>query len=245
MNTNILIQKNVNNLTSLFTLMGAKEENTLNGKKLHFSDSWPNRFWMEYNYSNKDLQEAIRINSKKDKLYILSLWEYDEEIFHKSVKELESNNYKVLFEQIGMYLDLNKINEEVMGDLKVKFVKDENDISIWIEIASKSFGIAIDKDVINKIAKDNNIYLLLGYKNDIAVATTLLYKSADVMGVHLVGVPGEHRGKGIAENIMKKAISFSKEQNINIMILQASLLGLGIYKRLGFEENFILRNYQK
>ena len=44
---------------------------------------------------------------------------------------------------------------------------------------------------------------------------------------------------------MKKAISFSKEKNIKTMVLQASLLGLGIYKRLGFEESFILRNYQK
>ena len=58
-----------------------------------------------------DLQEVIRVNSKKNKSYILSLWEYDEVIFHKSIKELESNNYKVLFEQTGMYLDLNKTIE--------------------------------------------------------------------------------------------------------------------------------------
>jgi ribosomal protein S18 acetylase RimI-like enzyme len=225
--------------------MGAKEENILNERKLHFSNSWPNRFWMEYNYDSEDLKEAIRMNSIKNKSYILSLWEYDEEIFHKSIKELESNDYKVLFEQIGMYLDINRINEDEMGNLEVKFVKDKNDIDTWTEIASQSFGATIDKDIIDKIARDENIYLLLGYKNDMVVATTLLYKSDDVMGVHLVGVPSEHRGQGIAENIMKRAIAFSRDKSINTMVLQASSLGLGIYKRLGFEENFILRNYQK
>jgi predicted GNAT family acetyltransferase len=225
--------------------MGAKEENILNERKLHFSNSWPNRCWMEYNYDNNDLQEVIRVNSKKNKSYILSLWEYDEVIFHKSIKELESNNYKVLFEQTGMYLDLNKTIEGDIGDLQVKFVKDKNDIDTWTEIASKSFGAIIDKDIINKIARDENIYLLLGYKNDMVVTTTLLYKSDDVMGVHLVGVPAEHRGQGIAENIMKKAIAFSRDKSINSMVLQSSSLGLGIYKRLGFEENFIFRNYQK
>ena len=244
MNTN-MIQKNVNNLASLFTLMGAEEENILNERKLHFSNSWPNRLWMNYDYNNDDLQEAIRGNSKKDKSYIISLWEYDEEIFHKSLKELESKKYKVLFEQIGMYLDLSKTTQEKHNDLDVKFVKEKDDILRWIEIASKSFGTIIEKNVINQIIKDKNIYLLLGYKNDIAVASTLLYKTTDVMGVHLVGVPKEHRGQGIAENIMKKAITFSKEKKIKTMVLQASALGLGIYKKLGFEENFILRNYQK
>ena len=64
-------------------------------------------------------------------------------------------------------------------------------------------------------------------------------------GVHLVGVSKEHRAQGMAENIMKRAINLSKEKNIDIMVFQASLLGLGIYQRLGFKQNFMLRNYQK
>ena len=240
-----MIQKNVNNLTGLFTLMGAEEENIVNERKLYFSNSWPNRVWMNTEYNNNDLQEVIRENLKKGKSHIVSLWEYDEEIFHKSIKKLESEDYKVLFEQIGMHLDLSKTTKNEMNDLDVKFVKEQDDILTWIEIASKSFGTIIDKNVINKIIKDKNIYLLLGYKNDIAVASTLLYETTDVMGIHLVGVPKEYRGQGIAENIMKKAISVSKEKNIKTMVLQASSLGLGIYKRLGFQESFILRSYQK
>lgn len=144
-----------------------------------------------------------------------------------------------------MFLDLNKADVEENVDLKIKLVKNKNNILIWTKIASVSFGQEIDEDIIRKIAEDKNIYLLLGYKKDIGVATALLYANSDVMGVHLVGVLKEYRGQGIAENLMKRAINFSKEKNIDVMVLQASILGLGIYKKLGFIKSFILRNYQK
>ncbi len=245
MNKNNLIKNNINNLTNLFKLMGSQEKKISNNKILNLSNSWPNRLWMPYDYTNEDLQETIEIEIQKEKSYIISLWEYDTKIYNQAVQNLESKNYKVLFEQIGMFLEVNKTQIKENNNLEIKFAKTEEEISTWVKIASESFGSSIDENIIKKIAKDENTYLLLAYKNSLAVATTLLYKNSDVMGVHLVGVPKEHRAQGIAENIMKRAINFSKEKNIETMVLQASALGLGIYKRLGFEENFILRNYQK
>lgn len=245
MNNNQLIQNNIENLTNLFKVMGAKQEEISNNKKLHLSDSWPNRLWMPYDYNKDDLQEAINTDSKKEKSYILSLWERDKELFQESIKELESKEYKVLFKQIGMYLDLNATNVEENNDLEIKIANTKEEIKLWTKIASESFGYEIDVNIIEKIAEDENTYLLLAYKNGVAVATTLLFENSSVMGVHLVGVPKEHRAQGIAENIMKRAITLSKEKKINIMVLQASLLGLGIYQRLGFKQNFMLRNYQK
>jgi len=245
MNNNELIQNNITNLTNLFKLMGSKEKEISNKKILNLSNSWPNRLWMPYDYNKNDLQEAINTNEKEERSYILSLWERDEEIFQESIKELESKEYKVLFKQIGMHLDLNTVNIEENSDLEIKLIEKKEDIKLWTKIASNSFGYEIDVNIIQKIAEDKNTYFLLAYKNDIAVATTLLYENSSVMGVHLVGVPKEYRAQGIAENIMKRAINISKDKKIDFMVLQASLLGLGIYKRLGFKENFMLRNYQK
>jgi len=245
MNTNKLIQNNINNLRNLFKLMGSQEQKISNNKILNLSNSWPNRLWMTYDYTNEDLQETIQVEIQKEKSYIISLWEHDKEIFEKSIEKLESKDYKVLFEQIGMYLELNKTEVIENDDLEIIFAKKEEDILTWVKVASKAFAYEIDENIIKKIAEDKNTYLLLAYKDGIAVASTLLYENSDVMGVHLVGVPKEFRKQAIAENIMKKAINFSKEKNIATMVLQASLLGLGIYKRLGFQENFILKNYQK
>ena len=245
MNNNELIQNNITNLTNLFKLMGSKEKEISNKKILNLSNSWPNRLWMPYDYNKNDLQEAISTNEKEERSYILSLWEKDKKLFQESTKELESKEYKVLFEQIGMYLDLNATNVEENNDLEIKLASTKEEVKLWTKIASISFGYEIDVKVIQKIAEDKNTNFLLAYKNDIAVSTTLLFEDSSVMGVHLVGVPKEYRAQGIAENIMKRAINLSKEKNIDIMVLQASLLGLGIYQRLGFKQNFMLRNYQK
>lgn len=245
MNTNELIKNNIENLTNLFKLMGAKQENISNDRKLYLSNSWPNRLWMPYDYNKQDLEEAINIELKYNKSYIISLWEHDKILFKESIKELQSKKYEVLFEQIGMYLDLNTASINENNELDIKFIKSKKDILIWVNIASKSFGYEIDENVILKIIDNKNISLLLGYKNDIAVATTLLYKDSSVMGVHMVGVPKEYRSQGIAQNMMNKVINFAKENDENIMTLQSSALGLGIYQKLGFKQNFKLQNYQK
>jgi len=224
------------------------EEVTIDTNKISYSNSWPNRVWMNYNYNFKDLEELIKLNVKKDFPYIVSLWEYDENIFHKSLKTLESHGYKVLFEQIGMSLDIKDrtfIEDVKNRDFEITIIHKKEDILTWIQIASESFGYIIDESIIFKVFKDENISLLLGYKNGVAVATTLLYESDNIMGVHLVGVPSRYRKQGIAEYIMKQAILITKEKNIDTMTLQASSLGLGVYKKLGFQENFLLRNYQK
>ena len=225
--------------------MGAQEENISKDKKLNLSDSWPNRLWMPYSYNIQDLKKAIAIELKKNKSYILSLWEHDKEVFEKAKQELEEREYKVLFEQVGMYLDLSLVDIDKNTNLDIKHIKSKEDVLRWIDIASKSFRYEIDKNVISKIVKNKDISLLLGYKNGVAVTTALLYENSSVIGVHMVGVPKEYRKQGIAQNMMNKIINFSKQKNIHIMTLQASTLGLGIYKRLGFRENFILKNYQK
>jgi len=245
MNTNELVGNNIKNLTNLFSLMGAKQENILNNKKLYLSNSWPNRLWMPYDYNKQDLEEAIKIELKNDKSYIISLWEHDSKLFKESIQELEIKEYEVLFEQVGMYLDLNSIEITENNELDIRFIKSKRDILTWVNIASKSFGYEIDENVILKIQDDKNISLLLGYKNDIAVATTLLYKNSSVMGVHMVGVPKEYRGQRFAQSMMNKVINFSKENGENIMTLQSSSLGLKIYQKLGFKQNFMLKNYQK
>ena len=225
--------------------MGAQEKKITYEKNLNLSNSWPNRLWMPYSYDMQDLQRAIAVESKDNRSFIFSLWEYDKELFKQAIEELELKKYEVLFEQVGMYLNLNAIDIHENNDLDIKYIKSKKDILTWVSIASQSFGYEIDENVIIKIAEDENISLLLVYINGVAVATALLYENSSVMGVHMVGVPKKYRTQGIAQNMMHEIIHFSKQRDMKFMTLQASALGLGIYKRLGFRESFMLRNYQK
>lgn len=144
-----------------------------------------------------------------------------------------------------MYLNMNELDINLNKDLEIKQVHSKEDIELWTKIASLCFSYKIDSEIIYKVSKDSNINLLLAYKENIPVGTALLYQNSSVMGIHLVGVLQKYRKQGIADNIMKRAISISKEKRIDFMVLQASMLGLGIYEKLGFKKSFILKNYQK
>ncbi|MGP2657359.1 GNAT family N-acetyltransferase [Malaciobacter sp. WC5094] len=243
MNDDELREKNINNLRNLFKLMGAQKQVSKKNTNLYFSKTWPNRFWMPYDYGISDLKDLIKINNHKNK--IISLWETNKDIFTEANNELISKEYTVLFEQIGMYLNMNELDINLNRDLEIKQVHSKEDIELWTKIASLSFSYKIDSEIIYKVSKDSNINLLLAYKENIPVGTALLYQNSSVMGIHLVGVLQKYRKQGIADNIMKRAISISKEKRIHFMVLQASMLGLGIYEKLGFKKSFVLKNYQK
>ncbi len=76
------------------------------------------------------------------------------------------------------------------------------------------------------------------------IGTLTLFQTGNVMGIHGVGVIPEMRKKGFAEEIMKFAINEAIDVGCEYAQLQASALGKGIYTRLGFEDLFLITNYQ-
>lgn len=75
------------------------------------------------------------------------------------------------------------------------------------------------------------------------VGTTLTFKTNNVIVVHSVGIPPENYRRGYAEQIMKALINMGITNNNDYMVLQASDMGKGLYLKLGFEEDFLIKNY--
>ncbi|NQY22682.1 MAG: GNAT family N-acetyltransferase [Campylobacteraceae bacterium] len=240
MNTVNINEKNINNLLALFSLMGIDKRKN----NLKFSKSWPNKLWFEYDYSQNDLLNAIHEAKNNERTLAIPLWNKDP-FYDDYIALFEKNKMKISFEQIGMSLDLKAQKSFESSEEDVQVINKSEDISAWVNIASSSFSYVINDEIIKEVAKNPKATLLLAYKNKFPVGTALLYEHDNVLGVHLVGVPKEHRGNGLAYNIMLEAINIAKRKDINYMTLQASVLGLGIYKRLGFKEDFIMKNYIK
>jgi len=246
MNTQQLEQNNINNLRNLFKTMGSSSFSYDDQKSFNISNSWPGRLWGAYDYTLSDTKVLINKALDETSPYTISLWDKKDESTSLSTKALEDNGFAVSFEQIAMVLDLKTyVNEEDNNNLDIKYVNSREDINTWVEIASSSFSHQINASVIHNISKDENVELLLAYKEGIAVGTALIFSHSDVAGIHLVGVPIVNRGQGIAKSIMLETINFAQKKQIPFMTLQASTLGLGIYKRLGFKEQFVLKNYMK
>jgi len=75
------------------------------------------------------------------------------------------------------------------------------------------------------------------------IGTALLYISNGIAGVHSVGVIPAMRKMGFAEEIMKMLINMSIAGDASFCVLQASKMGIGIYTRLGFKEDFLFTHY--
>jgi len=245
MNETVLEENNIQNLKNLFKTMGATSHIYDKDKTLYISKTWPNRAWADYNYNEQDIQALVSKVAEKNIPYTISLCDKKDESNILNENILGKNGFKITFEQIAMVLDVKNNSDKQNSNLKFNYINTQNEIEMWVKIASESFSKQINKDVIKKILNNENIQLLLAYKDNKAVGTALVFLSSDVIGVHLVGVPSENRGQGIARDIMIETINYAKKQKVSFLTLQASSLGLGIYKRLGFKEQFVLKNYMK
>jgi GNAT superfamily N-acetyltransferase len=79
--------------------------------------------------------------------------------------------------------------------------------------------------------------LLVYYEGGKPVATVEIFATdADTVGLYALATDADHRGKGIGSSLMYFALNRAKEKGYRQVILQASEDGIGIYRKLGFQE---------
>ncbi|MBC3767301.1 GNAT family N-acetyltransferase [Neptunicella marina] len=80
--------------------------------------------------------------------------------------------------------------------------------------------------------------MFIAYQNKKAVASVLLFRTANTLGVHQMGVIPECRGQGIAQQLMGFVIDFARLQGLKYIDLQASSMGRSLYQKLGFKQYY-------
>lgn len=236
-----LINANIKNLTSLWETVGISFDSYFKTPDFEYSEikdsEWPNRLWLHQNIT----QDTLRLIKKKlaatTSNIIIPIWNIynnNEDLI------LEHNGFNIKFEQVGMSLKLDK-PFDIKSDVKIQLVTDSNEAKLWSELFIKSFGYKTSTETINKTLNKVNYYI--AYKHSIAIGTAISHKTNNVMGIHSVGIPPEMRRKGYAEQIMKLLINMSVEDQNEYMTLQASNMGKNLYLKLGFEEQFVIKNY--
>lgn len=236
-----LITANIENLTALWkaasTPFNAYFENPdFNYCEVRDSD-WPNRLWF-----NEDLsQEGINLVLENSSLNLASLKFPYWDIYNSSSYELlEKNGFKLLSEQVGMFLKLGKPFTGA-SNLNIRAVSNEAEAELWAEIYPKGFGYRISKEIVIKTYKDISYYLAY-YQNQPA-GTAMVLNARGISGIHGIGVVPEMRRKGFAEELMNFVLNRSIESNAQYATLQSSPMGKNIYLKLGFEEQFVIKNY--
>ncbi|PKL38468.1 MAG: hypothetical protein CVV44_11320 [Spirochaetae bacterium HGW-Spirochaetae-1] len=156
--------------------------------------------------------------------------------------------------QRGMAMDLDSFNKELSlpRELTVKEVATTEELRQWLRIYTDGF------DYSSKLADfifNNYGEIFLGTKKPARhyiayykgkpVATSSLFVTGNVAGLYnIVAVP-EARHRGFGEALTLIPLIEAKKQGCVLAILQATDMGAGVYRKLGFEELCSLELYMK
>lgn len=79
--------------------------------------------------------------------------------------------------------------------------------------------------------------------DDVAVATTTGCCFGETGWIAMVLVDQKSRGQGIAEKLVSHTIRYLEGRGVQTVRLDATALGQGLYRKLGFEEEYALTRY--
>ncbi|CAM3440974.1 GNAT family N-acetyltransferase [Flavobacterium chungbukense] len=236
-----LIKDNIDNLTTLWKTVATPLFSYHKNDFLEFSQikdsGWPNRLWFREDITEENLSQILETMAKNPGL-VVPYWD----IFGSNSKEIfEKNGFNIRIQLMAMFLKLNK-KFELQNNLTFKRVLNEEDAKTWSDIYPLSFSYVISKETL--VHNYENVKFYLVHFEEKPIGTLTLFQTGKTMGIHGVGVIPEMRKKGFAEEIMKFAINEAIDADCEYAQLQASALGKGIYTRLGFEDLFLITNYQ-
>jgi ribosomal protein S18 acetylase RimI-like enzyme len=151
----------------------------------------------------------------------------------------------------GMAADLRALNEDVATppDLRIEPVQDVGTLKQWVHtfIAGYVFFPPSSErtflDLYTGLGFDLPQRSYLGLLNAKPVATSQLFLWAGVAGINCVATLPEARRQGIGTALTLAALRDARSMGYRIGSLQAAPMGLGIYRRLGFQECCRMNHY--
>ena len=245
MDTEKIKKANIDNLTTLWKKMGAKTQVTSTQVEYYSAPSWPNRCWFDWDIDTDSIDEIEGVLDILRQNQIVPIWDKTGCKVGRLEQTLINSGFSVMLEQTAMELNAKDFSAQDLPTSVIKLVSSAEDVETWVEVGSKAFGYQIDAQVISRLVSDDDIKLFIYYYENTPAGTALLCKTSEVIGVHQVGVSPEFQGKRIGSSLMKFLISVCREWQGEFITLQASSAGKGLYERLGFKPQFMIRSYRR
>jgi GNAT superfamily N-acetyltransferase len=146
---------------------------------------------------------------------------------------------------VGMAVDLLALSEELPAPsgLTIERVGDLEALEKWVHPVAISFG---HTEAVAKTLFD--VYASLGFGQHLpfrlyvgllegeVVAASRLFLAAGVAGIHGLATLREARRQGIGTAMTLAPLLEARSMGYRIGVLRAAPMGLGLYRRLGFEE---------
>lgn len=235
----LLQQKNLHNLTSLWTLASTtagqfNQEGSFSYCHIPGSQ-WPNRLWFTGTVTEQIIRQAATIVKQSPIPLTLSSWQ------DSLQNSFEQQGLIKRSEQTGMSLKPVK-PFGLPGRLNLIRVITINQANDWAETFPLSFGYQISADTLIKTLEDIKYYLV--YSDQQLAGTVIVHETGEVTGIHALSIRPEYRKRGFAEEVMAILINQAITANQQLITLQASVMGQSLYQKLGFTDDFQMLNYR-
>ena len=142
------------------------------------------------------------------------------------------------------------INLPSLPELSIEAIDDEETLRRWCHVLKKGFGMAeyVGKaffDLFSSVGLGRKLPIrhYIGFLKGEPIAVSTLFLGAGVAGIYNVATVPNARRKGIGSAMIKKPLYEARAMGYRIGILQASNMGVGVYRGIGFQEYCMLGHY--
>ena len=150
----------------------------------------------------------------------------------------------------GMAVDLSALKEDLVrpAGLTIQAVADMPALDNWAHTGFTPLGgLETEQEACGRLFASLGFELPLrnyvGRLNGKLVATSQLFIGAGVAGIYWVATVPEARGQGIGAAMTLAPLYDARALGYRIAILQATQMGEGVYRRLGFQEYCRINHY--
>lgn len=211
------------------------------------NSDWPNRIFRA-NFNMTNVKEKIRTGVEEIKLGKRpKFWTVTPSNSPKDLGEqLIAHGFYKHTVQSGMAIDLLTINIKPVqqdSELKIHCCCDLATLRQWKFVSDTAFNRNVDFDIFVKMLNEKSIRFYTGSIHDQVVATLMISYSTTFAGLHSVTTHPDYRKRGIAGAMVLTALHDIQKQGYPLAVLQASPLGEGVYREIGFKKYFNLDHY--
>jgi predicted GNAT family N-acyltransferase len=232
------------NIEQLFQLIGSFP-NQKYGESTHYDyiktidSAWPNQL-INLSCSENEIDIVLdQIEKDSEKGEIPDLLMLNPSFKNYSIiDQLKKRKYNSS-RWIAMTHDLNfLVIQNPIPDFQVKRVSSKSDFEEWLKIVEIELmgNHSLNAEVFNKLLENDNFHFFLGFEGKKPTATSFLFVTNKNAGVYFVSTKNTHRKKGFGREMTIQCILKAKELECINVELQATEIGKGVYKALGFVE---------
>lgn len=139
----------------------------------------------------------------------------------------------------GMLASPEALGTPDVPELEILRVETADGLAQALAVAANGFGAPPDMLAplyLLEAAALEGLAYYLGRVDGVDVCTSIGYTLGDTVGVFNVATPPEHRGRGYGAALTVEAARQGFALGADLAWLQASTMGLPVYRRLGFRE---------